>query len=255
MEELQVFDNSSFGRIRSVVINDQPWFAGKDVAKVLGYTNTQKAIRDHVDSDDRMTSDLFTTSGTSIAVINESGLYSLIMTSKLPAAKDFRRWVTSEVLPALRRSGSYTTPEAQDGDSPVPVRTLTSDDYLAAARLIASCKADRLTIVLKLLSKGGWELGEARTSITAPVSTADIGSRLRAAKENYHMTWTQLAAELHMDAAIIRAYGTGHRYPKADRYAHMVNALIDLELRMEESLEDVEDQEDPEQEGESDQKR
>ena len=107
MEELQIFSNSEFGEIRTVEICGEPWFVGKDVAAVLGYSNPQKAVRDHIDDDDKTMNESFTVNGTQGVLINESGLYSLILSSKLPNAKAFKRWVTSEVLPSIRRTGAY----------------------------------------------------------------------------------------------------------------------------------------------------
>lgn len=112
MNELQIFENKEFGKIRTVEINNEPYFVGKDVADILGYTNTPKAIRDHVDDEDKLT-ERIVLSGQSrdMYVINESGLYSLILSSKLPTAKKFKRWVTSEVLPSIRKHGMYATDE------------------------------------------------------------------------------------------------------------------------------------------------
>lgn len=109
MNELMIFENPEFGKIRSVEIDGEPWLVGKDVAQALGYTNPQKAIRDHVDEEDKGVNEMFTPGGKQeIAIINESGLYSLVLSSKLPGAKQFRRWVTSEVLPTIRKKGGYT---------------------------------------------------------------------------------------------------------------------------------------------------
>ena len=97
--EIQIFKNDRFGEVRTMVINGEPWFVGKDVAEVLGYTDTRKAIRMHVDDDDKGGDILSTPGGRQqITIINESGLYALILSSKLPQAKDFKRWVASEVL-------------------------------------------------------------------------------------------------------------------------------------------------------------
>ena len=106
--KIQVFENPEFGEVRTMMIDNEPWAAGKDVATALGYKNPQEAIREHVDVEDRTVSDSLTVHGTHITLINESGLYSLILSSKLPKAKAFKRWVTSEVLPALRKTGSYS---------------------------------------------------------------------------------------------------------------------------------------------------
>ena len=112
--ELQIFNNQDFGNIRVVENSGEPWFVGKDIATILGYAKPENAIANHVDGEDK-TSTLIQGSGSNYKskaiLINESGLYSLIMSSKLPQAKAFKRWVTSEVLPAIRKTGSYKTPK------------------------------------------------------------------------------------------------------------------------------------------------
>ena len=105
---LEIFSSNEFGQVRTMLVNNTPYFVGKDVALALSYTNPQKAIRDHVAEDDKTVNDLFTVNGTKGILINESGLYSLILSSKLPRAKEFKHWVTSEVLPSIRKTGSYT---------------------------------------------------------------------------------------------------------------------------------------------------
>lgn len=109
----EIFKNIDFGEVRTVFINNTIYFVATDVAKALGYSNPQKAIRDHVDEEDKRVNELFTPSGTQKAIIiNESGLYSLIMSSKLPKAKEFKHWITNEVLPAIRKSGTYNIEES-----------------------------------------------------------------------------------------------------------------------------------------------
>lgn len=112
MNELEIFKNEEFGEIRTVVIENEPWFVGKDVAVALGYKDTADSIKRHVDNEDKLTR-CFTASGQKreMIVINESGLYSLILSSKLPTAKKFKHWVTSEVLPTIRKHGAYATAE------------------------------------------------------------------------------------------------------------------------------------------------
>ena len=104
---MKIWDNPEFGTVRTVEIDAEPWLVGKDVAEVLGYSNPQKAIRDHVDEEDRTVNESFTVNGTMATLINESGLYALVFRSKLPWAKGFQRWVTSEVLPSIRKHGMY----------------------------------------------------------------------------------------------------------------------------------------------------
>lgn len=114
MNEMQNF-NFEHQNIRTVIINEEPYFVGKDVADVLGYSNTQKAILNHVDEEDKGVTKWDTLGGKQeLIVINESGLYSLILKSKLPTAKKFKRWVTSEVLPSIRKHGMYARDELLD---------------------------------------------------------------------------------------------------------------------------------------------
>ena len=109
MNELQIFKHDGFGEIRTLEINGEPWFVGKDVASILGYSNSRDALRKHVDEEDKGVANCDTPGGIQeTTIINESGLYSLILSSKLPQAKAFKRWVTSEVLPAIRKQGSYS---------------------------------------------------------------------------------------------------------------------------------------------------
>ena len=108
MEELQIFNNEEFGNIRSLVIGNEPWLVGKDVATDLGYQNGSRDINRHVDEEDRRKVMVFDgKQNKETIVINESGLYALVFGSKLPSAKKFKHWVTSEVLPTLRKTGSY----------------------------------------------------------------------------------------------------------------------------------------------------
>ena len=116
MNDIQIFSNSEFGSVRTITINEVPWFVGKDVASILGYSNTKDAIATHVDEEDktviqRSENTTLEIPNRGLTVINESGLYSLILSSKLPNAKKFKRWVTSEVLPAIRKNGMYATDE------------------------------------------------------------------------------------------------------------------------------------------------
>ena len=122
--KLQVFKNEEFGEIRTFEIDGEPYFVGKDVASVLGYKEPRSAVSKKVDEEDRGVSKIATPSGTQeMTVINESGLYSLILSSKLPTAKKFKRWVTSDVLPSIRKHGTYMTDDTLE-------KALTSPDFL-----------------------------------------------------------------------------------------------------------------------------
>ena len=183
MNELTTFTNAEFGNVRTVQIDSEPWFVGKDIAAALGYSNPQKAIRDHVDDEDKTVNDSFTVNGTALTIINESGLYSLILSSKLPGAKRFKRWITSEVLPALRETGRYEMPQAVPAQRP-----LTVDDHLRAAAIIATCKSERLPYVIQLLVQVGIHIPlltaktQARDTTTARlinIACSEYGVTLR----------------------------------------------------------------------------
>lgn len=120
----KTFSNNEFGEIRVLEIENEPWFVGKDVASILGYKDTDQALRKHIDDEDKL-SRQFNGSGQrrNMTIINESGLYSLILSSKLPNAKKFKRWVTNEVLPSIRKHGAYMTEDTIE-------KALTSPDFL-----------------------------------------------------------------------------------------------------------------------------
>lgn len=123
MNEVTVFNSPQFGQIRTVSINDEPWFVGKDVALALGYSNPREELKKHVDEEDKATVTIHDGRQTrNVNAINESGLYSLILSSKLPEAKKFKRWVTSEVLPQIRRTGAYTSGNIEE----IITRTVTA---------------------------------------------------------------------------------------------------------------------------------
>lgn len=129
MNNIQLFTSAEFGDIRTIKDADAIYFVGKDVAEILGYADTDKAIRNHVDDEDKLTRQ-FSGSGQArgMVVINESGLYSLVLSSKLPSAKRFKRWITSEVLPALRRQGGYMLTDANETPEQIMARALKIAD-------------------------------------------------------------------------------------------------------------------------------
>lgn len=135
MNDIRVFNNPEFGAIRTVEINNEPWLVGKDVAEVLGYTDTFGAMKKHVDQDDKLVCQIDSAGQKRDAtVINESGLYSLVLGSKLPTAKKFKRWVTSEVLPSIRKHGAYMTPETLE-------KMVLTPDF--GIRLLTELKAEQ----------------------------------------------------------------------------------------------------------------
>lgn len=145
-KHIQVFNNTEFGEIRTMEINGEPWFVGKDIAAALGYSNPRDALSKHVDSDDKGVANCDTPSGTQkMTIINESGMYSLILGSKLDGAKRFKRWVTSEILPAIRKTGAFATDSAA---AELKARELRVKEMNAQARLI-NAETRRLLILQK----------------------------------------------------------------------------------------------------------
>ena len=214
MNELKVFKHSEFGTLRGVEIDGESWLVGKDVAERLGYSNPQKAIRDHVDDDDRTVNESFTVNGTLGVLINESGLYSLVLGSKLPNAKKFKRWVTSEVLPAIRKHGGYLTAEKVEEallnpDVLIRLATELKDEREARLALESKVAKDAPKVMFaqaveqaensilvgdlaKLIKQNGTDIGQKR-----------LFERLRAEGylgtrgENYNMP-TQRAMEMQL---------------------------------------------------------
>ena len=128
MNELQIFKNESFGEVRTIIIDNEPWFVGKDVAEILGYERPDNAIRNHIDDEDKLMHQISASGqNRNMFIINESGLYSLILSSKLPKAKEFKRWVTSEVLPSIRKNGGYIANQ----------EIMTEEELLAKAYTVA----------------------------------------------------------------------------------------------------------------------
>lgn len=179
MNELQTFKNQEFGSVRTLVINNEPWFIGKDVADVLGYKNQRDAISKHVDSEDKNTvaiHDGITRGNPNQTIINESGLYALIFGSKLESAQKFKRWVTSEVLPALRKTGQYQVKELS-GSELMAKALIEAQNVLAAKDKVieemkpkvvfADAVATSHTSILvgelaKILKQNGIDMGQKR---------------------------------------------------------------------------------------------
>lgn len=178
MNEVQLF-NFENHEVRSLLINSEPWFVGKDVAEILSYSNTRKALTDHVDTEDKMDGVTIRDSigrNQKPVLINESGLYSLVLSSKLPSAKKFKRWVTSEVLPALRKTGQYQVKELS-GQELMAKALIEAQNVLAAKDkqieqmkpkvVFADAVATSHTSILvgelaKILKQNGIDMGQKR---------------------------------------------------------------------------------------------
>lgn len=196
-KNIQVFRNMEFGTVRVLDINGEPWFVGKDVAEVLGYVKPLNALATHIDEDDSLKQGLTDSMGRiqETILINESGLYSLILSSKLPNAKAFKRWVTSEVLPSIRRTGTYKMP--------------TGSDLLAAAVIEAQ----------KLLAEKDKQIEEMRPAavFTAAVSSSEstilIGDLAKFLRQNgVDIGQKRLFEKLRQDGFLLR-YGSSRNMP------------------------------------------
>lgn len=179
--ELQIFTNEQFGQVRILEVEGQPWLVGKDVAEILAYKEPNKAITRHVDEEDRTKHPILTKGGLQDSyIINESGLYSLILSSKLPQAKQFKRWVTSEVLPSIRKNGMYATDELLDNpDFAIATLQKLKEEREAKKLLEAQIEADKPKVLFanavsasqtsiligdfaKLLRQNGRNIGQNR---------------------------------------------------------------------------------------------
>lgn len=223
MNEMQIFENEEFGKIRTLTINDEPWFVGKDVAGVLGYSNHRDALAKHVDEEDRMDGvairDSIGRKQTPV-LINESGLYALILSSKLPSAKRFKHWVTSEVLPALRKAGKYEMPRNKQYQ---PTRPLTTDDYEDAARTISKCHNSRLPIVIDLYRKAGLDIDEIPEMRKQSHSDGSSKRELVDILNRYSMK--DLCERLPICKSSIYYYRIGKYTPRQERREEIIKIL------------------------------
>lgn len=151
MNNIKIYENIEFGKIRVEEIDNEPWFVGKDIAEILGYSDTNQAIRNHVDEEDKLIRN-FNGSGQNrnMIIINESGLYSLILSSKLPTAKKFKKWITSEVIPSIRKNGGYIANQ----------ENLSDDELMAKALIVAQNKINEREKTIEQM-KPNYLLGKA----------------------------------------------------------------------------------------------
>ena len=183
MNEIKIFDNPEFGKVRTMEINGEPYFVGKDVAIILGYAKPENAIANHVDTEDKTLTPIqggCSTGSQNTTIINESGLYSLILSSKLPKAKEFKRWVTSEVLPSIRKHGAYAVDELlNDPEFAIKTFTALKEERERSKRLSEQIEADKPKVIFadsvsaakssilvgdlaKLLKQNGINIGQNR---------------------------------------------------------------------------------------------
>ena len=221
-KEIKIFKNEMFGEVRTLT-NEQgeTFFVGKDVAQALGYSNTRKALQDHVDDEDKGVTKRDTLGGIQqMVVINESGLYSLVLSSKLPQAKEFKRWITSEVLPQIRQTGGYipttnprtgevlTESEMVEAANKIVARTiarsnLPADDCLTATQVAESLDVDVKQLNHFLVDKGVMYWSYGRYKLTAKYADCGYAEERKfhyhalngARKQRPYLVWTKQGKE------------------------------------------------------------
>ncbi len=207
MADLQIFRNESFGEIRTLNIDGEPWFVGKDVADILGYTNTPKAIRDHVDDEDKLTERIVLSGqNREVILINEGGLYSLILSSKLPSAKQFKRWVTNEVLPSIRKHGIYATAETAE-------RLLNDPDFMIRTFTVLKEEREKNVALQNKIEQDKPKVLFADAVSTAKTSIL-VGELAKLLKQNgVEIGGTRLFAWLRENGYLIKRNGTDYNMP------------------------------------------
>lgn len=229
MNEVQVFTNEEFGSVRTIVVNGDPWIVGKDVAEKLGYSNASKAVSVHVDSEDKLFLMLDVADSqngnvlgqTKTTVINESGMYSLVLSSKLPSAKKFKHWITSEVIPSIRKNGGYIAGQEH----------LSDDELMAKAILVAQKKiAERDAIIAQQAQK--IEADRPKTIFADAVSTSKtsilIGDLAKLICQNGHQIGQKRLFQWMRDHGYLMKVGASYNMP-TQRY--MEQGLFEVKER------------------------
>lgn len=207
MNNLQIFENAEFGSVRTTTVNGEVMFVGKDVADILGYTNTQKAIRDHVDDEDKLTERIVLSGqNREVIFINESGLYSLILSSKMPNAKKFKRWVTSEILPSIRKHGAYMTPQK------IEEVLLNPDTIIQLATNLKTEREKRVALESKV--KQDKPLVAFANSVSVASTSILVGELAKLLKQNgVEMGQNRLFAWMRKNGYLISRKGTDYNMP------------------------------------------
>lgn len=201
MNDMKIWENKEFGVLRVIERDGEPWMVGKDVAAALGYTAVEKAIRTHVDEDDKGVTEMDTPGGKQkMVIINESGLYSLVLSSKLPSAKRFRRWVTNEVLPSIRKDGGYikTAPGMTDAD-------IMAKAILLAQKTIEGQKAQIAEMTPKAL------FADAVSASSTSILVGDLAKLIR--QNGMDIGQNRLFDWLRNNGYLIRAKGMSWNMP------------------------------------------
>ena len=219
--KMMIFKNPAFGEVRTIKDeNNNPWFVGNDVAKALGYKNYRDALGKHVDEEDKGVAKYDTLGGSqNLVIINESGLYSLVLSSKLPQAKAFKRWVTSEVLPAIRKDGGYIATKPDD----------TPEAIMARALLIAKSTIDRLEQEKDVLTQQNRVLSAKAEHLDNVLLCTQCYTTTQIAKE-LDMSINELTAKLLEMRIIYRQSGQYMLYAPFARLGLARNKTVDVDM-------------------------
>lgn len=207
MTDLQIFNSPEFGAIRTIERDGEPWFVGNDVATALGYTNARNAVPAHVDDEDKLRTQIeYAGQKRDITIINESGLYSLVLSSKLPTAKKFKRWVTNEVIPSIRKHGAYMTPETLEAailnpDTMIKLCTALKDEQEKRKALEQQIESQKPAVLFT---------GAVETSKTSIL----IGELAKMLKQNgVNIGQNRLFAWMREKGYLIKRKGTDYNMP------------------------------------------
>ena len=253
---LQVFSCPEFGSVRSVKINGEPWFVASDLCNALCIRNSRDATS-KLDDDEKADVGLTDTSSSGVTqsrtftIVNEPGMYTLVLGSRKPEAKAFKRWITHTILPALRKDGSYTMRQEEplmlEEADDLPQRTVTPDDYLTATRILSTCRNERLPYALSCLRHAGIDLQELTANVPQPLKPKRttwekqrVSRLVRIALQDYGYTVRGLARRLNVTPQCIVFYRDGERCPSPRHEFELVELLRqiipvdELEARMDE---------------------
>lgn len=233
MDELQVF-NYNGSQVRIIEKDGEPWWVLKDVCDVLRLSDTNKVSK-RLDSDE-LTRNKFVLGEQTreMLCINESGLYNVILRSDKPEAKPFRKWVTSEVLPTIRKTGQY---KIVPTDYTINKRTLTTDDYLKAASIVATCRNERMPYVLGFLEQAGFTVPKVKELTASDLFAlrTEVVVLMRQIKDKYNLTQQQLANITGTSRAVISHYLTSKRRPSQE-------AAVVMKRKLDEAVKQFENQ-------------
>lgn len=214
MNELMIFNNPEFGEIRAIEQDGEPWFVAADVCRALELANTSDSLN-RLDEDEKYRFNLGLPGGDTWCV-NEPGLYSLVLGSRKPEAKAFKRWITHEVLPSIRKTGVYVLPTVKQ-------RGLTTDDYLKAAAIVSGCRNERMPYVLGFLEQAGFSIPKIQNQ--REELSDELMIVLNEAVTKHGFTARQLGALTGIDFGTISQYRRGRHRPSAERSRYIIHVV------------------------------